>query len=125
MHLQPHLLLSTVILLTATATTALNIPNLTSTIARLTLTIDRLTSTIQRRATYDVTCHSGIFQNPDEDIAEVVCQAEARCQGGTQAVGSTDADGVVHFQAQCFGCPGVEEEGGITGGCVFESMLEG
>lgn len=119
MHLHA-LFLSALLLLTTT--TAFSIPQLSANIARLTTSAERLTGTIQKRATYDVICRSGIFQNPDEDIAAVICQVDAKCQGGTESERTMDGNGVVYFQAQCFGCPSLEE-GTLTGGCAFESMF--
>ena len=39
-----------------------------------------------------------------------------KCQGGTQAVRSLIADGIVRFRAMCFGCTDLEQEGEGDGG---------
>ncbi|KAI9051681.1 hypothetical protein LZ554_004723 [Drepanopeziza brunnea f. sp. 'monogermtubi'] len=109
---------------------ALNLPSLISIPA---LTVPGLTvrapSTpppmpIQRRATYDVICRADVFQNPEEDIPQVACMADAKCQGGDMAVPITDAQGAPMYQTQCFGCPTTELAGSIVNGCSYESMLE-
>ncbi|KAK2623531.1 hypothetical protein QTJ16_007085 [Diplocarpon rosae] len=78
---------------------------------------------LHRRATYDVLCRAGVFQNPDMDIAEVVCIAEARCQGGQDAVEVQDANGETMFQTACYGCPVITSVGGMTNGCMFKDVV--
>lgn len=71
-----------------------------------------------------VTCRQGEFQNPDSDIASVVCGDYYRCGGGTEAE-QTEAAGqgieAVAFTAQCFDCESGQPPERASG-CVYTQL---
>lgn len=78
--------------------------------------------TTRQTATSDliVQCKANVFQNPDDDITAVVCQADAHCEGGDdEALEVVDSEGRRFFEVGCFGCPASAKKAGITDGCVF------
>ncbi|EKD20068.1 uncharacterized protein L3040_002254 [Drepanopeziza brunnea f. sp. 'multigermtubi'] len=107
---------------------ALNLPSLISipalTVPGLTIRAPSPSPPVQRRATYDVICRADVFQNPEEDIPQVACMADAKCQGGDMAEPVMDAQDALMYQTQCFGCPTTELAGSMVNGCSYESMLE-
>ncbi|CAL3971542.1 unnamed protein product [Diplocarpon coronariae] len=94
----------------------------TSTFA-LTIPAANVERSLHRRATYDVLCRDGVFQNPDMDIPNVVCIAEAKCQGGNLAHEVQDANGATLYQTACYGCPVITSVGSMTNGCMFKDIV--
>lgn len=69
-------------------------------------TIPPITSPLQKRVTeLTVTCRNGIFQNPDEDIAEDVCVAKNKCRGGDIATEEITDEGELFWTTTCVDCP--------------------
>lgn len=68
-----------------------------------------------------VSCRQGEFQDPDDDIASVVCGDYYQCAGGTEAEQlDPDGDGgeVAVWTAECFGCQ-AEQPPDKASGCVY------
>ncbi|CAG8955910.1 hypothetical protein HYFRA_00008763 [Hymenoscyphus fraxineus] len=73
---------------------------------------------LQKRADVLVACEAGTFQNPGEDMKNVVCKAFAKCQSGSDADEETDpTTGKIINVAQCSGCP--TQLGSLVNRCFF------
>ncbi|CAG8977977.1 hypothetical protein HYALB_00001858 [Hymenoscyphus albidus] len=73
---------------------------------------------LQKRADVVVACEAGTFQNPGEDMKNVVCKAFAKCQSGSDADEETDpTTGKIINVAQCSGCP--TQLGDLVNRCFY------
>jgi hypothetical protein len=80
-----------------------------------------VTSPISSLVNATVSCRQGEFQDPDLDIASVVCGDYYRCAGGTEAE-QFDPDGeggaVPVWTAKCLDCAGGQSPDKASG-CVY------
>ncbi|KUJ13038.1 uncharacterized protein LY89DRAFT_687922 [Mollisia scopiformis] len=68
-----------------------------------------------------VTCRDGEFQNPDDDIAAVVCGQYYKCGDGEEAEQVQSGTGEVVWSAVCEGCVAGQASDKVSG-CVWTEM---
>lgn len=62
-----------------------------------------------------------MFQNPDEDIRNVVCMDDAKCAGGSDDSTQLEMNGKIVDVAECTGCP--VQLSAIPSRCSFVEMV--